>query len=96
MKNALKARLGDIRKQDESPLNALQEACGEAMLERRARKMQDTLPGKQEGRGMILQIQLSLREDGFTIPMTKSRRCFDIFRLTVRHRPVKAKPKGQD
>ncbi len=36
MENALKAKLEDIREQYETQLKALQEACGEAMLELRA------------------------------------------------------------
>jgi putative transposase len=45
---------------------------------------------------MILQIQRGLREDGFTVPMTKLCRWFDIPRRTVYYKPVKAKPKVQD
>ena len=42
---------------------------------------------------MILQIQRGLREDGFTVPMTKLCRWFDVPRRTVYYKPVKAKPK---
>jgi putative transposase len=45
---------------------------------------------------MILQIQRGLREDGFTVPMMKLRRWFDVPRRTVYYKPVKAKPKVQD
>jgi putative transposase len=46
---------------------------------------------------MILQIQGGgLREDGFTVPMTKLCRWFDVPRCTVYCMPVKAKPKVQD
>ena len=45
---------------------------------------------------MILQIQRGLKEDGFTVPMTKLCRWFDVPRRTVYYRPVKAKPKVQD
>ena len=45
---------------------------------------------------MILQIQRGLREDGFTVPMTKLCRWFDVPRRTVYYKPVKAKPKVQD
>jgi len=45
---------------------------------------------------MILQIQRDLREDGFTVPMTKLCRWFDVPRRTVYYRSVKAKPKVQD
>jgi hypothetical protein len=38
MENALKAKPEYIREQDESQLNALKEAFGEATLERSARK----------------------------------------------------------
>jgi hypothetical protein len=45
---------------------------------------------------MILQIQRGLREDGFTVPMTKLCRWFDVPRRTVYYKPVKANPKVQD
>jgi putative transposase len=45
---------------------------------------------------MILQIQRGLREDGFTVPMTKLCRWFDVSRRTGYYKPVKAKPKVQD
>jgi putative transposase len=45
---------------------------------------------------MILQIQRGLREDGFTIPMTKLCRWFEVPRRTVYYRPVKLKPKVQE
>jgi putative transposase len=45
---------------------------------------------------MILQIQRGLREDGYTVPMTKLCRWFDAPRRTVYYKPVKAKPKVQD
>jgi putative transposase len=45
---------------------------------------------------MILQIQRGLRDDGFTVPMTKLCRWFDVPRRTVYYKPVKAKPKVQD
>jgi putative transposase len=61
------------------------------MLELRARR-----PAGQEGRDMILQIQRGLREDGFTVPMTKLCRWFDVPRCTVYYKPVKSKPKVQD
>ncbi len=53
-------------------------------------------PAGQEGRDMILQIQRGLREDGFTVPMTKPCRRFVVPRCTVCFKPVKAKPKVQD
>ena len=45
---------------------------------------------------MILQIQRGLREDGFTVSMTKLYRWFDVPRRTVYYKPVKAKPRVQD
>ena len=44
---------------------------------------------------MILQIQRGLREDGFTVPMTKLCRWFDVPRRTVYYKPFKAKLKVQ-
>ena len=48
MENALKAKPEDIREQYETQLKALQEACGEAMLELRARKKWDALLAKKD------------------------------------------------
>ena len=45
---------------------------------------------------MILQIQRGLKEDGFTVPMAKLYRWFDVPRRTVYYKPVKAKPRVQD
>lgn len=45
---------------------------------------------------MMLQIRRGLREDGFTVPMTKACRWLCIPRLTVYYKPAKAKPKVQE
>jgi putative transposase len=45
---------------------------------------------------MILQIQQGLREDGYSVPMTKLCRWFEIPRRTVYYRPVKSAPKVQE
>jgi putative transposase len=45
---------------------------------------------------MILQIQRGLKEDGFTVPMAKLYRWFDVPRRTVYYKPVKAEPRAQD
>jgi putative transposase len=45
---------------------------------------------------MILQIQRGLRDDGFTVPMTKLCRWFYVPRRTVYYMPVKSKPKVQE
>ncbi len=45
---------------------------------------------------MILQIQRGLREDGFTVPMTKLCRWFEVPQRTVYYKPVNAKPKVQN
>jgi hypothetical protein len=37
-----------------------------------------------------------LRDDGFTVPMTKLCRWFDVPRRTVYYKPVKSKPKVQE
>jgi putative transposase len=42
---------------------------------------------------MILQIQRGLREDGFTVPMIKLCRWFDVPGRTVYYKPAKSKPK---
>ena len=48
MENALKAKPENVREQYERQLKDLQEAYGEAMLELRARKMLESLLGKDE------------------------------------------------
>lgn len=48
MENALRAKPEDVREQYERQLKDLQEAYGEAMLERRARKKLASLLGKDE------------------------------------------------
>ncbi len=48
MGNALRAKPEDVREQYERQLKDLQEACGEAMLEIRARKKLASLLGKDE------------------------------------------------
>ena len=45
---------------------------------------------------MILQIQQGLREDGYSVPMTKLCRWFEVPRRTVYYRPVKSAPKVQE
>ena len=45
---------------------------------------------------MILHIQQGPKEDGFTVPMTKLCRWFDVPRRTVYYRPVKSTPKVQE
>jgi putative transposase len=45
---------------------------------------------------MVLQIQRGLRDDGFTVPMTKLCCWFDVPRRTVYYKPVKEKPKVQE
>ena len=45
---------------------------------------------------MILHIQQSLKEYGFTVPMTKFWRWFDVPRRTVYYKPVKSTPKVQE
>jgi putative transposase len=45
---------------------------------------------------MILQIQRGLGDGGFTVPMTKLCRWFDVPRRTVYYKPVKSKPKVQE
>jgi len=45
---------------------------------------------------MILHIQQSLKEDGFTVPMTKLCRWFEVPRRTVYYKPVKSTPKVQE
>jgi putative transposase len=44
---------------------------------------------------MIFQIQHGLREDGYSVPMTKLCRWFEVPRRTVDYRPVKSAPKVQ-
>ena len=48
MENALRAKPMDIREQYEKQLKELQEACGEAMLELRARKKLQSLLGEDD------------------------------------------------
>ncbi len=50
MENALKANPLDVRQQNEKQLRDLQEACGEVMLELRARKKLLALLGEEEGK----------------------------------------------
>ena len=45
---------------------------------------------------MALHIQQGLKEDGFTVPMTKLCRWFEVPRRTVYYRPVKSAPKIQE
>ena len=45
---------------------------------------------------MILHIQQGLKEDGFTVSMTKLCRWFEVPRRTVYYRPVKSTPKVQE
>ncbi len=45
---------------------------------------------------MVLQIQQGLKEDGFTVPMTKLCRWFDVPRRTVYYKPTKSTPKVQE
>ncbi len=45
---------------------------------------------------MILRIQRCLREDGFTVPITKLCRWLDVPRRTVDYKPLKSKPKVQE
>jgi len=45
---------------------------------------------------MILHIQQGLKENGFTVPMTKLCRWFDVPRRTVYYKPVKSTPKVQE
>jgi putative transposase len=45
---------------------------------------------------MILHLQQGLKEDGFTVPMTKLYRRFGIPRHTVYCKPVKSTPKVQE
>jgi putative transposase len=45
---------------------------------------------------MILHIQQGLKEDGFTVPMTKLCRWFEVPRRTVYYKPVKSRPKVQE
>ena len=88
MEDALKARPEDVHEHYEMPLKALQKACGEAMLELRARKM--GRPAGEEGRNMILQIQRGLKDDGISVPITKLCAWFDVPRRTVYYKPVKS------
>ncbi|WP_199905558.1 hypothetical protein [Microvirgula aerodenitrificans] len=48
MENALRANPLDIKEQYERQIKDLQEACGEAMLELRARKKLQSLLGEDE------------------------------------------------
>jgi len=45
---------------------------------------------------MTLHIQQGLKADGFTVPMTKLCRWFDVPRCTVYYKPVKSTPKVQE
>jgi putative transposase len=45
---------------------------------------------------MILQVQQGLRDDGYSGPMTKLYRWFEVPRRTVYYRPVKSAPKVQE
>ena len=45
---------------------------------------------------MIFHIQQGLKEDGFTVPMTKLCRWFEVPRRTVYYMPVKSTPKAQE
>jgi len=45
---------------------------------------------------MILHIQQGLKEDGFTVPMAKLCRWFEVPRRTVYYKPVKSTPKVQE
>jgi putative transposase len=45
---------------------------------------------------MILHIQQGLKEDGFTVSMTKLCRWFEVPRRTVYYKPVKSTPKVQE
>ena len=45
---------------------------------------------------MILHIQQGLKDDGFTVPMTRLCRWFEVPRRTVYYKPVKSTPKVQD
>ena len=45
---------------------------------------------------MIRRLQQGMKEDGFTVPMTKLCRWFEVPRRTVYYRPVKSAPKIQE
>ena len=45
---------------------------------------------------MILHIQQGLKEEGFTVPMTKLCRWFDVSHRTVYYKPIKSTPKVQE
>jgi putative transposase len=53
-------------------------------------------PVGEERRDMILHIQQGLKEDGFTVPMTKLCHRFEVLRRTVYYKPVKSTPKVQE
>ncbi len=94
MENALKAKPEDTA----SSTSRSSKRCGKRTVKRCWRYVPEKMgrPAGQEGRDMILQIQRGLREDGFTVPMTKLCRWFDVPRRTVYYKTVKAKPKVQD
>jgi putative transposase len=71
-------------------------------VKRTVKRFQSYVPEKmgrpvgEEGRDMILHIQQGSKEDGFTVPMTKVCRWFDVPRRTVYYKPVKSAPKVQE
>jgi hypothetical protein len=64
--------------------------CWSYVLEKMGR------PVGEAGRDMILHIQQGLKADGFSVPMTKLCRWFEVPRRTVYYKPVKLTPKIQE
>ncbi len=94
MENVLQAKLEDILEQYEEQLNALQKAYGEAMMEIRARKNRTIF---RTGRTKFASLDVAgLREDGFTVPLTKLCLCFDVSRRTVYQTLVNARLRVQE
>jgi putative transposase len=85
--NALRAKPEDVQKQHEREIKALQEAYGEAMLELRARKKCGLCwARKSHDEGL----QQGLKEEGFTVSISKLCQWFNVPRRTVYYRLRKA------
>jgi hypothetical protein len=92
MENARRTKPLEIKEQYERKLRELQEAYGEAMLELRARKKLNQLPG-QRGRQMILDLQRALKDDGVIVSLVKLCAWFGVPRRTVYYKPTRVIPR---
>lgn len=88
MENALRANPRDVSEQYEKKLEELHSAYGEAMLQ--VKSLKKVASPSRPRRGLILQVQAEMADDGDMVSVCQLCRWFEVPRRTVYYKAVKA------